>query len=407
MATTAIWAVKGQLGRVVEYVENPEKTLTQETLRDVLDYAAQERKTRQLVTGINCEPQTAQTEMVGLQTHFGKNKGVVAYHGYQSFAEGEVTPEQCHQIGVALARELWGERYQVLVATHIDRANHLHNHFVVNPVSFVDGKRYYRSVQDYALMRETSDRLCREHCLSVVKNSQPGKSKHYGEWRAEQESRPTWRGIVKSDVDAAIAAAQTDRQFFELLRKKGYAIKMGKDISVRPPGKERFVRLTRNFGEDYSIVGIRKQILAHKRQLPTPQKKAPPKIILHCQLRGNWQKRRKINGWRALYMQYLFKMGVLPRKKTPYQKHRKVHFLFREDLLKIRQFDEETRLLWREKIDTPEQLLAFRANYTKKEAKICERISTRAPELRAKLDAVRREEKSNVKELNKYEHLRR
>jgi hypothetical protein len=246
-----------------------------------------------------------------------------------------------------------------------------------------------------------------QYGLSVVRNDEISKSKHYGEWRAEQENRPTWRGMVKSDVDAAIAAAQTDRQFFEQLRKKGYAIKVGKDISVCPPGKERFVRLTRNFGESYSLEGIKKQILAHKRQLPTPQKKAPPKIILYCQLRGNWQKRRKIKGWRALYMQYLFKMGILPRRKTPYQKHRKVHFLFREDLLKIRQFDEETRLLWREKIDTPEQLLAFRVNCTKKEAKICDRISTRTPELRTKLDIVRREEKSNVKELNKHEHLRR
>jgi hypothetical protein len=141
VVTTAIWAVKGQLGRVVEYVENPEKTLTRETLRDVLDYAAQPHKTRQLVSGVNCAPATAQSEMLDLQIHFGKNRSIAACHGYQSFAAGEVTPEQCHSIGVALARELWGEKYQVLVATHLDRVNHLHNHFVLNPVSFVDGKR--------------------------------------------------------------------------------------------------------------------------------------------------------------------------------------------------------------------------------------------------------------------------
>jgi hypothetical protein len=397
--------VKGQLGRVVEYVENPEKTLTSESLQDVLAYATQPHKTLQLVTGVNCEPQTAQTEMADLQAHFGKSKGVVAYHGYQSFAPGEVTPEQCHQIGVALARELWGERYQVLVATHIDRANHLHNHFVLNPVSFVDGKRYYRSARDYALMRETNDRLCREQRLSVIEAPDPGKSKHYGEWRAEQEGRPTWRGMVKADIDATIAAAQTDRQFFELLRKKGYAVKVGKDISVRPPGKERFVRLTRNFGVGYSLEGIKKKILAHRQQLPTLPTKAPPQTILHCQLRGSWQKRRKIKGWRALYVQYLYKMGVLPRRKTAYQKHRKVHFLLREDLTRLRRFDEETRLLWREGIDAPEQLAAFRETASKKEAKICDRISARAPELARKLAVVRRKE-NQQKEMKQREHIR-
>lgn len=95
-------------------------------------------------------------------------------------------------------------------------------------------------------MQAVSDALCREYGLSVIENPQPGKGKHYGEWRAEQEQRPTWRGIVRSDVDAVIRQSMTERQFFENLHRKGYEVKVGKDISVRPPGKERFVRLARN-----------------------------------------------------------------------------------------------------------------------------------------------------------------
>lgn len=167
MATTSIWAVKGWLGKVVLYIENPEKTenpqfyrqkdmtdVQTQNLSDVIDYAARSDKTtaaldsesvpilRQLVSGINCLPATARDEMLAVKKRFGKEDGVVAYHGYQSFAPGEATPELAHEIGVKLARKLWGEKYQVLVSTHLDKENHLHSHFVVNTVSFVDGIRY-------------------------------------------------------------------------------------------------------------------------------------------------------------------------------------------------------------------------------------------------------------------------
>ena len=94
-------------------------------------------------------------------------------------------------IGIKLAARLWGDRYQVIVATHLDRENHLHNHFVLNTVSFVDGIKYHRTAKDYHDMQAVSDELCREYGLSVIENPQYGKSKHYGEWRAEQENRPT------------------------------------------------------------------------------------------------------------------------------------------------------------------------------------------------------------------------
>lgn len=109
-------------------------------------------------------------------------------------------------------------------------------------------------------MRTVSDTLCREYNLSVIQRPQAGKSKHYGEWRAEQEQRPTWRGLIRSEIDELIRQSVTEKQFYYLLRQKGYEVKFGKDISVRPPGKERFVRLTRNFGEAYTAEAIRQRI---------------------------------------------------------------------------------------------------------------------------------------------------
>ena len=125
-------------------------------------------------------------------------------------------------------------------------------------------------------MQTVSDELCREYGLSVIEDPQPGKSKQYGEWRAEQEQRPTWRGLIRSDIDEVIRHSMTERQFFENLHKKGYEIKVGKDISVRPPGKDRFVRLARNFGEDYTLEVIRRRILEQSRParpLPEPAPK--------------------------------------------------------------------------------------------------------------------------------------
>ena len=123
-------------------MENVEKTTAVSTgdsdLSDVIDYAIQQHKTSQsqardgeevvqrFVSGINCNPRTAKIEMQKIKKFYGKEDGVIAYHGYQSFAPGEATPEIAHEIGVKLAQRLWGDRYQVLVATHLDRANHLH-----------------------------------------------------------------------------------------------------------------------------------------------------------------------------------------------------------------------------------------------------------------------------------------
>ena len=197
MATTSIWSVKGWLGKVLIYVENPDKTdnpdyikmnempdVEKQGLSDVIAYAMNEKKNMQkYVSGINCSPMTARTEMLAVKKKFDKEDGIIAYHGYQSFAEGECTPDIAHEIGVKLAEELWGNRFQVIVATHLDKAHHLHNHFVVNAVSFADGKRYRRTNQDYRDMRSVSDRLCREYGLSVVENKNQKVTRNYGEWK--------------------------------------------------------------------------------------------------------------------------------------------------------------------------------------------------------------------------------
>ena len=224
-------------------------------------------------------------------------------------------------------------------------------------VSFVDGIKYHRTAKDYHDLQAVSDALCREYGLSVIENPQPGKGKHYGEWRAEQEQRPTWRGIVRSDIDEVIRQSMTERQFFENLHRKGYEVKAGKDISVRPPGKERFVRLARNFGESYTLDSIRRRILEQTRAArPLPE---PATKIKHYRVSGNWRSRQKATGFRALYFHYCYLLGAFPRQKK--QNHKRLHFLLREDLIKLDAITQEARLLATHRIDTAQQLSSYQS----------------------------------------------
>ena len=144
MATIGLWKVESRLDKVIKYVSNEEKTINEDFIKDlhrVIDYTIDDYKTEEqyFVSGINCGVETAYQEMCGTKKEFSKTGGILAFHGFQSFKEGEVTPELAHEIGVKLAEELWGDRFEVIVSTHVN-TNHIHNHFVINSVSFRDGQ---------------------------------------------------------------------------------------------------------------------------------------------------------------------------------------------------------------------------------------------------------------------------
>ena len=351
MATTAIWKVKGNLGQVVNYAANPDKTtLTTEDLqglRDVMDYATQDYKTEEqrYVSGVNCSPEIAREQMMMVKRQFGKEGGIIAFHGYQSFAPGEVMPEQAHEIGVELAQRLWGDRFQVVVATHLDR-EHIHNHFVLNSVSFVDGKKYNDCKATYALMRQTSDQLCREHCLSVIEEPEQGRTMSYDTWEAEQKGKPTWYGQIRRDVDSCIARSFLFEHFLTNLKKQGYEVKLGKYIAIRPPGKQRFVRL-KTLGDTYTEEAIRERIRAHEQPPRRPAPRPAPKQKYRLQ-----HESRKLTGFRALYFHYLYLLGKL---KKPTASPRRRRYMT-DEIIKFDRYVEQGKLLMKYRIDTWEQL---------------------------------------------------
>lgn len=405
MATTSIWSVKGWLGKVMVYVENPEKTMNPATaempeavngeeldrqgLADVIAYAVNEEKTRregkknsgsetieeengavmqQYVSGINCTSATARSEMMAVKKRYDKDCGIMAYHGYQSFAPGECTPQMAHEIGVKLAEELWGNRFQVLVATHLDKTHHLHNHFVVNSVSFADGKRYHRTKQDYQDMRNVSDRLCWEYGLSVIEHPEQGKGEHYAQWQAEKEGKPTYHSMVREDVDEAVRKARTEKQFFHYLKEMGYSMKIGKDITVRAEGRDRGIKLARNFGENYTIGAIRNRILKEQSVFKNA---IQGRKTYQITVKGSIHKKKKIGGLRGLYLHYCFLLGILPKNRSPISP-KQIHTLFREDLIKMERISKEARLLCHYRIDTAEQLFSLKTDLQGKMAELSE-----------------------------------
>lgn len=227
MATTKIWAIKKRLDHVIEYTTNPSKTSKEKysELHNVIEYATASYKTEEqlYVSALNCSKENSYQDMMRVKKKWRKQDGILGFHAFQSFAEGEVTPEQAHQIGVQLAEELWGDRFQVVVSTHLN-TNHIHNHFCLNSVSFVDGKKYYDNHASYALMRETSDRLCEENNLSVIKEKKTKANIDYTKFYKSQVTKSTYSETVKDDIDYAIEQAYSYNDFLSLMHKMDYIV---------------------------------------------------------------------------------------------------------------------------------------------------------------------------------------
>lgn len=242
MAITKIWKVSERLDITIDYAVNGDKT-----------------EQKLYVSGINCIPNTAFNEIKNVKRQFFKATGIQGFHGVQSFIVGEVTAEQAHEIGLKLAEELWGDKFQVIVSTHLNTDN-IHNHFVLNSVSFLDGKRFCNTKKDYALMRKTSDRLCEEYGLNVL--SQKDKYTKYA-------TSALYKELMRNSIDYAITNAKDYEQFIQILRDLDYIVTDINDtLSIRRDPYKRNTRIERQFGYKYSKENIYKRILETQPEFP-------------------------------------------------------------------------------------------------------------------------------------------
>ena len=398
MATTKIWDIKGRVDTLINYAANPEKTEGQryserqiQALHDVMDYASDDYKTERslYVSGVNTTPDTAKHKMHQTKLRYGKMDGIVAFHAIQSFKPGEVTPELAHEIGKRLAKEMWGDRFEVVIATHLNK-EHLHNHFVINSVSFVDGKKYYDNTANYNRMRKISDRLCEENNLSVIRNPK-NKGKHYAEWKAEQEGRPTIRGQIKDELDEIIKASYTYKDFWKILKQRGYEVKRNvKYVALKPAYSQRYIRL-KSLGENYSEESIQRRIAMARNGIRALDKPAPDY--------NEWMKKyepTKLHGFKALYFHYLYLFGKIRKKETP----QRVSFYMREELIKFDRYQKQFHFLIDNDVETVEQLQTFKENAENKILELTLKRSKLYSKPETKLEI--KEINNELRELRKY-----
>jgi hypothetical protein len=227
-----------------------------------------------------------------------------------------------------------------------------HNHIALCSTSFVGGSRYHSCKESYRAIKRTSDAYCKVYGLSVIEKPSLRRSRSYAEAKAEREGKPTWKTVIKEDVDAAITQASSFKMSIANLRGLGYEVKRGGNISVRPPGKERFFRLTRNLGAAYAYEPIRSRVYYnYKPRQPISQARADiskPKPLPKC-ARGSFV---------ALYRHYLYLFGYYQQKCLG-SGNARMHYLLREDIRKLGEYIDCARLLGRECIETSTQLQAF------------------------------------------------
>ena len=265
MAVTKTHPIKSTLKAAIDYICNPEKT-----------------DGKLLVSSYGCSAETADIEFAWTRRHAIDKGTNLGRHLIQAFQPGEVTPEQAHEIGMELAKEILGGKYEFVLTTHIDK-DHVHNHLIFNAVSFADHKHYHSNKRSYHYIRRTSDRLCKEHGLSVIIPGQD-KGKSYIEHQATQNGT-SYKAKLKAVIDRLLPACSDLEELLRRLQREGYEIKRGKYISARAPDQERFTRL-KTLGADYTEEALAARIAGRARPSRQPKQRSG-KISLLIDIQNN------------------------------------------------------------------------------------------------------------------------
>ena len=356
MATTGIWKIEKRLDRVIDYITNKEKTINEKNYRDLhtsgesLDFNCEETY---YVTGLNCAIDIAFKEMMMTKKEYNKIDGILGFHAFQSFKDGEVTPELAHTIGIKLAQEMWGDRFEVIVATHIN-TNHIHNHFVINSVSFKDGKKYSDNRTSYARLRQLSDSLCEEYGISFLKEKTLSSGINYLNYQKKYYQNSNYHTLAKQDLDRAIGMAYSYQDFENLMRRMGYDLiyRYGRLSIHREPFKSN-IRVERFFGCNYSLQNIEKRIRE------TSLTRVPFIEAYNVYKRDRTiskSKAQKSKGLYGLYKYYCYILKVYPR----FYPRKILSPSLRLEVDKMKSISQQTFLLSSKKIKTYEQLSKYK-----------------------------------------------
>ena len=363
MAITKIWKVSNRLDHVINYANDEEKislstyeSKAKSDLESSIYYAINPKKTeKQLyVSSLNCLVDTALEEMNITKKQFNKRDGIIAFHGCQSFAENEVTPEIAHEIGKRLSEEMWGDRFEVIISTHLN-TKHIHNHFVINSVSFKDGKKYYDNHENYALLRATSDAVCEEYGLNIIKEKQCKRSKiNYENFMKKYQKSPYYI-TTQEDIDRAIRQAYSYKDFENILKAMDYDIRYRAGrLSVCRKDKKRNIRIERAFGKRYSIEAINERILVEK-EIRVPFQEEYSRVYKPKRKRI-YKKLQSKSGIQKLYLYYGYKLKIAKKKSTykPMSQEQK------NEIQKMDKLSEKAKFLHSRNINTVQELSLYK-----------------------------------------------
>lgn len=359
MAIVFIKDIKTRLDRTLSYIGNKEKTENENyeevflDLHNALNYTVDDLKTEEkyFVNGINCKYENAFKRMTETKKEYDKTGGILGYHIIQSFAPGEGTPESIHELGKEFARRAFGDRFEVVVATHLNTGC-LHNHYVLNSVSFMDGKKYYDNNQSYARLREISDELCREYELSVIENPKKRSHKPYDLYMAEKNGEWTKNAIIKRDIDECILKTTSEKGFYTEMRKLGYSFNFERKYpTISHPKFERPRRL-KTLGEGYTPQDI-------ERRLMLKWKRYKVDIPEQDNLVQEFFEPIDEPNYREVYVSFVTVVQYV--KKNP-NTNREIDKYLIDEMRKLDKLIEQQNLLCDNDIETPEQLEEFKTS---------------------------------------------
>ena len=351
MATTSIWSIKNNLKQSINYIINPEKTINKDYGKNLYSYLEIENTENNYknekvcyVSSINCSERNPYKDMLFTKEEYGKANGILALHGYQSFKEGEVTSDIAHEIGVKFAEEMFKD-FEVVVATH-QNTNHIHNHFIVNSVSFKNGKKYNNNRTNLAKLRHISDSLCAEYGLSTLDEDIGYKNTYKNKVLSDDYYR-----ILKEDLDNVISYSVTLKQVVQRMRELGYKIYSKNDTITIYKDNEDKVRIEKAFGKEYSKDSISKRLYLSRQIVFKP---ISQKSIFEEYLKTN----KSHKGIYGLCLYYCYLLGVFP-KRHPKQY---LPYSIRKEVYKLEQTSQQVRFMHEKNIVTKEDLDNFAKN---------------------------------------------
>ena len=332
MAVTKILARHARLDLAINYAVNPDKT-DEEVLTAYL----------------NCDKGHACRQMLATKEAKNNRDGVQYYHIIQSFKPGEITPELALEIAQAFAKEHLAD-YEVVIGVHVDK-EHLHAHMIFNSVNQVTGRKYHSNAKSYyQQIRTISDKLCREHGLSVIMEGKPSKAVSYIEWLRQSKGQPTFRSMLEADLRTAIQDANDLGHFFLIMEHMGYEVHHGDRLGFRLRGQERFQYPGRRdplFTED----GIRTAIQGNLEQIEAGLRPVLPARPAY----QPYRKHPKYSGFLALYVHYLYLLGKIEKRQYP---PRMTPHL-RQAVMRFERYQAQFAFLRKNDITTPADMAAF------------------------------------------------